>query len=113
MYSLISRFKWRSLSTMTSLSKFLLRPYENQRTLPSIPEPPQHHPEQFVRDSKPWLWVPPFQNSELLPENQIFQELLAARAKEPDSQNREKPEQTEHEPVSHGDWQRKARNSSD
>jgi hypothetical protein len=55
----------------------------------------------------------PFQNSELLPESQIFQEQLAARAKEPDSQNREKPQQTEHEPVSHGDWQRKARNSSD
>jgi hypothetical protein len=30
-----------------------LRPHEKQRTLPSIPEPPQHHPEQFVRDSKP------------------------------------------------------------
>src|SRR6266851_9044583 len=44
-----------------------LRPHENQRTLPSIPEPPQHHPEQFVRDSKPRQWVPPFQNSELLP----------------------------------------------
>jgi hypothetical protein len=49
-----------------------LRPHENQRTLPSIPEPPQHHPEQFVRDSKPNLWVPPFQNSELLPKSQIF-----------------------------------------
>jgi hypothetical protein len=48
-----------------------------------------------------------------LPESQIFQEQLAARAKESDSQNREKPQQTEHEPVSHGDWQRKARTSSD
>jgi hypothetical protein len=33
--------------------------------------------------------------------------------KESDGQNREKPQQTEHEPVSHGDWKRKARNSSD
>ena len=41
--------------------------------------------------------MPPFQNSELLPESQIFQEQLAARAKESDSQNREKPQQTEHE----------------
>jgi hypothetical protein len=90
-----------------------LRPHENQRTLPSIPEPPQDHPEQFVRDSKPRLWVPPFQNSELLPESQIFQQQLAARVKESDSQNKEKHQETEHEPVSHGDWQREARNSSD
>jgi hypothetical protein len=48
-----------------------------------------------------------------LPESQIFQEQLAARAKESDSENTEKPQQTEHEPVSHGDWQRKARNSAD
>jgi hypothetical protein len=60
-----------------------LGPHENQRTFPSIPEPPQHHPEQFVRDSKPRLWVPPFQNSELLPESQIFQEQLAANLKVP------------------------------
>jgi hypothetical protein len=90
-----------------------LGPHENQRTLPSIPEPPQHHPEQFVRDSKPRLWVPPFQNSELLRRARFSRSNFAARAKEPDSQNREKPQQTEHEPVSHGDWQRKARNSSD
>jgi hypothetical protein len=47
--------------------------------------------------------VPPFQNGELLPESQIFQEQLAARANESDSQNWEKPQQTEHAPVSHGD----------
>jgi hypothetical protein len=47
--------------------------------------------------------VPLFQNSELLPESQIFQEQLEARAKESERQNRGKPQQTQHEPVSHGD----------
>ena len=59
-----------------------LRLHENQCTLPSPPEPPQHHPEQFVCESEPWLLGASFQDCKLLPEGQILQEEIAARAKE-------------------------------
>jgi hypothetical protein len=53
--------------------------HENQCSLPTRPEPSQHHPEQLVSNPKPGLWMPPFQRSELLPEGEIFEEQVAAK----------------------------------
>jgi hypothetical protein len=72
---------------------------ENQRLLPSRPEPPQYHPEQFVRRSKPRLRLLPFQSRELLSKGQVLQQQTAARAKESGKQNRQEPKQAQHESV--------------
>jgi hypothetical protein len=55
-----------------------LRLDEDQRLSPSRPEPPQDHPEEFVRMSKSRLRTPSFQDAELLPKSQVFQEQIAA-----------------------------------
>jgi hypothetical protein len=47
---------------------------KNQGFPPSIPEPPQHHSEQSVRGSKPRLRKLLFEDAELLPKSQVFQE---------------------------------------
>jgi hypothetical protein len=55
------------------------------------PEPSQQHPEQSRRGDKPRLRMLPFQDSELLPKSQIFQQKVVARAKESGNQNRQEP----------------------
>src|ERR1019366_4664261 len=70
---------------------------ENQSPVPMSPEPAQHHPEQFVRKSKPRLRMLLFQDGELLSKSQIFQEQFAARAKEVSTYDRQKPQQAQHE----------------
>ena len=70
---------------------------ENQSPVPMSPEPAQHHPEQFVRKSKPRLRMLLFQDGELLSKSQIFQEQIAARAKEASTYDRQKPQQAQHE----------------
>jgi hypothetical protein len=59
-----------------------LRLDENQRLLPSTPDTPQQHPEQFLRGNKARLRMLSAQNGELLPKSQILQQKIAARAKE-------------------------------
>lgn len=59
-----------------------LRLNENQRRLPSTPEPPQYHPEQSARSRKTRLWMSLPQNRKLLPKRQVFQKQVAAGAKE-------------------------------
>jgi hypothetical protein len=56
--------------------------HEDRRLLPPTPKPAQHPPEEFVRNGSAQLRMPPFQDSKLLPERQIFWEQVAARAKE-------------------------------
>src|ERR1019366_1276645 len=70
--------------------------HENQCSLPTRPEPSQHHPEQPVSNPKPGLWMPPFQRSELLPEGEIFEEQVAAKTDGSSSQNKQEPQQAEH-----------------
>jgi hypothetical protein len=70
--------------------------HENQCSLPTRPEPSQHHPEQLVSNPKPGLWMPPFQRSELLPEGEIFEEQVAAKTDGSRSQNKQEPQQAEH-----------------
>jgi hypothetical protein len=70
---------------------------ENQHLLPSGPESPQRHPEQFVGNGKSRLRTPTFQNSGLLPKSQVFQEEVATRAKDLSGQNERKSHQAQHE----------------
>jgi hypothetical protein len=51
---------------------------------------------------KPRVWAPLFQNSALLPESQISRSNSRPRAKGSDIENREKPQRTQHEPVTYG-----------
>jgi hypothetical protein len=43
---------------------------DDKRALPPRPEPPQHHPKDPIRSSKPWLTAPSLQDSELLSQSQ-------------------------------------------
>jgi hypothetical protein len=43
---------------------------------PSWPEAPQHHPEQFVGGRKSRWRMSLFENAELLPKGQVFQEQI-------------------------------------
>jgi hypothetical protein len=56
-----------------------LRLDEDQRLLPTRPEPPQYQPEQLIREIKLWLGFPPIQHAELLPEREILQEQVMTR----------------------------------
>jgi len=49
-----------------------LRLDEDQRLLPSRPEPFKHHPEQHIENSKSRLWMSLLQDGKLLPESQIL-----------------------------------------
>src|ERR1039458_7609748 len=51
---------------------------EDQCPFPVNPQPPQHHPEQFVGSSKSRLRMHLFENTELLPKSQVFQEQITA-----------------------------------
>jgi hypothetical protein len=48
--------------------------YKDHRSLPSRPESPQDHPKQPVRSGKPWLRMLSLQDTELLPQRQVFQD---------------------------------------
>ena len=74
-----------------------LRLDEDQCPFPSRPEPPQHHPEQFVRSKNPRLRMPPLQNRKLLPKGQVFQEQVMARTEESNSKCSQKSQQAQHE----------------
>jgi hypothetical protein len=74
-----------------------LRLDENQCRFPSRPKPPQHHPKQFIWIGKPGLWMPPFENRELLPKSQVFQEEVAARPARLNDQIEQELQRTEHE----------------
>ena len=58
-----------------------LRRDDDERTLPSGPEPVREHPEEFVQGADLWVAVLAFQYSELLPERQVLQEQCAMRTK--------------------------------
>jgi hypothetical protein len=45
---------------------------------PPRPKPPQDHPEQFIGNGKLRPRMLQFQNGELLPKGQVFQEQIAA-----------------------------------
>jgi len=73
-----------------------LRLDEDQCPLPSGPEPPQYHLEQFVRSSKSRLRTLLFQNGELLPESHVFQQQIAARGAGLNDQDKQELHRTEH-----------------
>jgi hypothetical protein len=74
-----------------------LRLHEDQCPAPAFPEPLQHDPEQFVGSSKSRQRMLLFENTELLPKSQVFQEQIAARAKEPSGEKDQEPEQAQHQ----------------
>jgi len=61
-----------------------LRLDENQRLLPSRPEPFKRHPEQSIGSGKSWLRTSLPQESKLLPKRQVFQKQVAVRTEEAD-----------------------------
>jgi hypothetical protein len=65
-----------------------LRLHKDQCLLPSRPEPPQDNPEEFVTNGKSRLRMPFLEDSELLPQSQIFQEQITTGAKEADRNDR-------------------------
>jgi len=76
-----------------------LRLYEDQRPLPSRPEPPQYHPEPSFRSGKSRLRMPSFQNNELLPKSQVFQKQVVARTDRSNEQDEQEPQRARHESV--------------
>ena len=45
---------------------------EDQCPTPASPQPPQHHPQQFVSSSKSRPRMLPFENAKLLPKSKVF-----------------------------------------
>ena len=74
-----------------------LRLDEDQCPPPTSPEAPQANPEQFVKNGKPRLRMLLFENTKLMPQSQVFQEQLTARAKESRKENSKEPHQANHE----------------
>jgi hypothetical protein len=72
---------------------------EDQGSLPSRPEPLQHHLEQFVVSSKLRLRLLLFQYCELLAKCQVYQQQFATRSDRLKEQNEQELQRTEHEPV--------------
>jgi hypothetical protein len=79
-----------------------LRLDKNQRLLPSRPEPPQHNPEEPIRSSKSRLRTSLPQDRKLLPERQVFQQQVAARAKNREAKTGNSLNMRSMRPVSHG-----------
>lgn len=79
-----------------------LRLGTDHRPLPSWPQPPQDHPNQFIRSGKLRLRVLLFQIADLLLKRQVFQQQVAAKANETGNPNRQKPQQAQHEPSLQG-----------
>ena len=79
-----------------------LRLEENQCLPPPGPETPQYHPEESVRNGKSRMRMPPLQDSKLLAESEFFQQEIAARTKESDNRNRQKPHKHNMTPMLHG-----------
>ena len=69
-----------------------LRLNENQCLPPAGPEAPQYHPEKSLRNGKSRMRMPPLQDSKLLAESEILQQEIAARRKESDNRNGQKPQ---------------------
>jgi hypothetical protein len=76
-----------------------LRLDENQCPPPFRPKPPEDRPEQFVMSGKSRLRMFPFQDGELLPKRQVFQEEVAARTARPNDQIENMLQLAEHELV--------------
>ena len=73
-----------------------LRLHDNQRLLPFGPEAAQGCPKQPIRGGKARPRASLLQNSKLLPQGKILQEQIVTRAKGPDKQYEQKPQQAQH-----------------
>jgi hypothetical protein len=69
-----------------------LRLNENQCLPPAGLEAPQYHPGKSVGNGKSRMRMPPLQDSKLLAESEILQQEIAARRKESDNRNGQKPQ---------------------
>jgi hypothetical protein len=49
---------------------------EDQNPLQSLPEAPQHNPEESVGTGKSWPWAMSREDQYLLPQSQVFQEKM-------------------------------------
>ena len=73
-----------------------LRLHQNQCSLPFGPEAAQGCPKQPIRGGKARPRAPLLQNGKLLPQGKILQKQIATRAKGPDKQYEQKPQQAQH-----------------
>jgi hypothetical protein len=64
---------------------------KDQRSLPPRPQATQHHPKESIRGVESLLRMLSLQNDELLPQRQIFQDQIAARAKTSSEANDHEP----------------------
>jgi len=71
----------------------------DQSPLSSRLKPPQHHPEQFIGNSKSQLRVTAFQDGKLLTQRQVFQEQVAAGTDRSNERDEQQPQRTRHEPL--------------
>ena len=72
---------------------------DEERLLPARPEFAEGNPKQPIWSGKSRLWMPMCQDFELLPQGKVFQEEIAAGAKEAQRKSREKYQQTDHTSV--------------
>ena len=72
------------------------RLYDEKGLLPSRPDPAQDDPKEPVRSREPGQRMLGSQNRELLPQCQVFQEEVTARADRPNEENEQKPQQAGH-----------------
>ena len=62
---------------------------DDERVLPTGPDPPSKYPEEPVEDAKARPWMPSLQNNELVPKCEVFQNEVPTTLKSAD----ERPEQ--------------------
>jgi hypothetical protein len=69
-----------------------LRLDKDKRLFPSTPKLSQQHPEQSLRANKARLRMLAFQNCELLPKSQVFQQKVVSRAKKSGKCDKQEPQ---------------------
>src|SRR5438132_7118893 len=74
-----------------------LGPYHLQRTPPILPEARQHDPEDPVTLRQPRPWLTRFPHGELLPQREILQRQLAARANRGAECPKKEPKPSDHD----------------
>jgi len=73
-----------------------LRRNNNERLLPSGPEPESGDPKELVEETEFGFGMPALQHHELLPEREILQEQILAWAKAASQCSEPKPKKAEH-----------------
>src|SRR6185437_7731563 len=76
-----------------------LRLHDEKRLLPTGPEAAQENPKDAIKGSETRLRMPGCQDSELLPQGQVFEKQVPARTERSGDEHAEEPQRTKHVPV--------------